>query len=569
MSEKYNTEIFMNKARQVHGDKFDYSKVNYVNSQTKVTIICPIHGEFEQKPNNHLNGQGCIHCKYENQSLKFPEHEERFKDVEGKKYIVVDNKSDFTTDDYKNQSGVITTYLKKTYNIEQPFSNFKARNYFKMNNRYWWEDYLEIKLVDDVVKETVKCPYCDWTTTDLENKSGMMITHFKKEHNITLETVLKEHPEMKDYFKNTKSIDLRTPEEYVICKICGEKFARLNSIHLSLHNITTFEYVQKYHSPRLSQVYYEQCVNAANHMNKVNGTNDNLFTSKVELEIKEFLRNNNIECNKNRSILNGKELDIYIPSHNLAIEYNGCKWHTEWFGKKDKYYHYNKMIECNNKGVRLIHIFEDEYMYHKDIVLSKIEHILGIHTNLPKVGARKCSIVNINKTISDKFLNINHIQGKVSASVYYGAYYNDELVAVMTFVKRGENEYELNRFATNNKMVVSGIADRLLKRFIKDFNPSKIISFADRRWTTNLDSNLYTKLGFTLDSCTNPDYHYYNEKVDTYKRFHKFGFRKQILHNKYGFDMLLTEEEMVKELGYDRIWDCGLAKYVYDIANNI
>lgn len=570
MSEKYNTEIFISKARQVHGDKFDYSKVNYVNSQTKVTIICPIHGEFEQKPNNHLNGQGCIHCKYENQSLKFPEHEERFKDVEGKKYVAVDNKSDFTTDDYKNQSGVITTYLKKTYNIEQPFSNFKARNYFKMNNHYWWEDYLEIKLVDDVVKETVQCPYCDWTTTDLENKSGMMITHFKKEHNITLETVLKEHPEMKDYFKNTKIVDLRTPEEYVICEICGEKLGSINTSHLRSHNMTWIEYKKKYRTPMVSQVFHDKCHESGVLGNKSPyfQTNER-FTSKAELEIKEFIQSKGLEISKNRSILNGKELDMFIPSQNIAIEYNGCKWHTEWFGKKDKYYHYNKMIECNKKGVRLIHIFEDEYMYHKDIVLSKIEHILGIHTELPKVGARKCSIVEIKKDVSDKFLDINHIQGKVNATIYLGAYYNNDLVAVMTLKKQNNNNYELNRFATNNKIIVSGIASRLLKYFIKNFSPTKIISFADRRWTTNLDSNLYTKLGFTLDYCTSPDYHYYNDRLDSHKRFHKFGFRKQILHNKYGFDLSMTETEMVRELGYDRIWDCGLAKYVYDIGNNI
>ena len=56
------TEIFIEKARQIYGDKYDYSKVEYKNAYTKVCIICPTHGEFWQTPNNHLMGHGCYNC---------------------------------------------------------------------------------------------------------------------------------------------------------------------------------------------------------------------------------------------------------------------------------------------------------------------------------------------------------------------------------------------------------------------------------------------------------------------------------------------------------------------------
>lgn len=59
---KYTLGDFLKKAKQVHGDKYDYSKVEYVNSKTKICIICPIHGEFWQRPNDHLNGHGCPNC---------------------------------------------------------------------------------------------------------------------------------------------------------------------------------------------------------------------------------------------------------------------------------------------------------------------------------------------------------------------------------------------------------------------------------------------------------------------------------------------------------------------------
>lgn len=53
---------FLKRANEVHNNYYDYSKVNYINSETKVIIICPIHGEFEQTPSNHLRGQGCPGC---------------------------------------------------------------------------------------------------------------------------------------------------------------------------------------------------------------------------------------------------------------------------------------------------------------------------------------------------------------------------------------------------------------------------------------------------------------------------------------------------------------------------
>lgn len=133
----------------------------------------------------------------------------------------------------------------------------------------------------------------------------------------------------------------------------------------------------------------------------------------------------------------------------------------------------------------------------------------------------------------------------------------------MTFkrlLKTGDN-YDLTRFATNFNYIYQGLASKLLKHFINDYKPASIISFADKRWTLDKDNNLYTKLGFRLVNTLFPDYKYYNKKVDKYKRFHKFGFRKQTLHRKYGLDLSMTETEMVKVLGYDRIWDCGLFKY--------
>ena len=265
----------------------------------------------------------------------------------------------------------------------------------------------------------------------------------------------------------------------------------------------------------------------------------------------------------NREIMNdGKEIDIYIPSLRLGIEFNGLYWHSEALGK-DKNYHLNKLNKCNKQGIRLIQIFEDEWINHREICKSKLKQICGLNHN-PKIFARRCEICEIkDKNEAYKFLDANHIQGRTGFNVAIGAYYNSNLIAVMTFKKEKEGYWDLNRFATDIHYQCVGVGGKLFKHFIRNYDFAEIKSFADRRWTTDPTDNLYIKLGFDFDSFVEPTYWYYNQKVNLHKRFHKFGFRKQSLHKQYGFPLEMTEREMTESLGYTRIWDCGLIKYVY------
>lgn len=285
--------------------------------------------------------------------------------------------------------------------------------------------------------------------------------------------------------------------------------------------------------------------------------------SKNEQEIYEYvcglIGKDNV-IGRCRTILsNNKELDIYIPSLKIAIEYNGVLWHSEKYGK-DRYYHLDKLNECNKKGIKLIHIFEDEYTDKKEIVLSKIRHLIGKDNNKPKIYARKCSVVNIDKEISKKFLERNHIQGYVNSKIHFGCYYKDKLIGVMSF-KKIKDEWELVRFATDNDYVCCGVGGKILKHFIDKYQPKIIKTFADRRWTINSDENLYTKIGFKLDRILKPEYKYVRQ--GSIKREHKFNYRKQILHRRYGFSLNMTENEMRKLLNIYKIWDCGLIKYIW------
>ena len=90
MPKKLTNEEFIERAKLIHGDKYDYSKVSYVNSETKVTIICPKHGEFKQSPHCHLKGQRCFYCAHEEIAKKNTSTTEEFieksEKVHGNKY---------------------------------------------------------------------------------------------------------------------------------------------------------------------------------------------------------------------------------------------------------------------------------------------------------------------------------------------------------------------------------------------------------------------------------------------------------------------------------------------------
>lgn len=495
-------------------------------------------------------------------------HIEKYPKIDGYTYLAVDRNTGFKTSDYNNKAGILTNHIAKTYNIKIP-TLYERRKYYMETGNYWWEQWFDI--IKEKLPETKKCPYCNWETIDIENKSGAFENHLKKAHNKTKMEYLAEFADDFPYFalaSPTLNRQLSTnPDEYVTCKICGKKLSRIDNKHLSKHGITKKEYIEKYGdtiSIKLQNTLRKNVV-------KLNEKITHSFISKPEIELSEWLNNKGIFFKRDRKILKGQEIDIYIPDKNIAIEFNGNKYHTEWFGGKPRTYHLSKTQRCKSQGIGLIHIFEDEYFYKQNIVLNKLAHILGLQQDLPKIMGRKCVIKETNNSDAEAFLTKYHIQGYDPSTVHYGAYYNDELIAVMSFIKnrKNGNEWELTRFASNFNYVCQGVGGKLFKYFIKCHNPIMVKSFADRRWTINEKSNLYINLGFKFDSYTNPDYKYYNTNVDRYKRWHKFGFRKQILLKKFPDKLSedMTESEMVKKLGYDRIWDCGLIKYIWKKEN--
>lgn len=496
-------------------------------------------------------------------------HIKKYENGDNYFYVAIAKDSGIEFNDIENHGGHLTSYIRNNLGISQP-TLYERRIYYQTTGNYWWEQWFN---VEKRFKKTVKkCPYCNWETIDIENKSGAFEVHLKEVHNITKEEYLKEFPEDIEYFsKYKKKIEhenkLKKKENFVYCPICGEKYEKLTPSHLKTHDLTMEEFKERYPDSEVMSVSMVQQSRDCAKLGNLN-VSKNRFISKYEREIQEFLLKNNIKFETNRQILIGKEIDILVPDLKIGIEFDGLKWHTEWFGKKKHNYHLDKTIACNEKGYGLVHIFEDEYVNNKEIVYHKLSRILHLDENLPNIMGRKCIVKEIYKIDAETFLKKFHIQGFSSASVYLGCYYNDLLIGVMCF-KNGNirNDcWELTRFATDYNYNCQGVGGKMFSYFIKKYQPEKIISFADRRWTVNPNKNLYTNLGFILEKFNPPDYKYYSDESKNnqkYNRIHKMQLNKQKLHKKYGLPLTMTETEMAKELGYDRIWDCGLIKYVW------
>lgn len=447
-------------------------------------------------------------------------------------------------------------------------SNWKRNELRRKTGEIWLDRYFTYEEREREIRKFHTCKECGWKSYDLDNRGGNLKKHIKIEHGFELDDYLDKYPDELSYFKKDARIREfeSNPDNWVECLECGGKYTKISNSHLSTHGMTKIEYMTKYNllsKELMTKEYLDACIKSSETMNlALEGTNR--FISKNEMGLGDYIESLGVDIKRgNRTILNSKEVDIVIPNLKIGIEYSGCQWHSEWFGKKNRHYHIDKTLLANKEGYGLIQIFDDEYIGNEELIHNKIKHILGKNDS-PILHTRKLVIKTIkNIVVRDNFLNKYHIQGKVRATITYGAYHNDELVAVMCFkiLNKKENNWDLVRFATNYNYRINGIANKLLKHFIKENNPDSIISFADRRWTLDGYNNLYTKLGFDLVETLAPDYRYYKSVGGIPHRFHKFGFRTQTLHKKYGLDLNLTETEMVKILGYDRIWDCGLFKY--------
>lgn len=291
------------------------------------------------------------------------------------------------------------------------------------------------------------------------------------------------------------------------------------------------------------------------------------FQSSYEHEMIRILKSwgiSNIISGSRNIIPSHKQIDIYLPDHNIAIEMNGVFWHHENMPHISKHYHRNKFIECEQAGIQLITIFSDIWDNYnlREKMLRMIKHRLHLQ-NVGRIFARKTAVVPLLASTAKTFFEDNHLQGYAPSKLNFGLITETgEIVAAMSFSeprvgigKKRPNTIELVRYATT-KHVIGG-ASKLLSYFMAahaEYNT--VISYSNNDWSNGA---LYQSLGFTLEADLPPSYFYFDTRCK--KRMHRYNFAKHKLV-KQGFNSDLSESQIQQSRGYLRIWDCGKRTWI-------
>lgn len=277
------------------------------------------------------------------------------------------------------------------------------------------------------------------------------------------------------------------------------------------------------------------------------------WRSRGEKELYQFIKDN-VSCevlNNVRGLFDcNKELDIFIPSMNLAFEFDGDYWHsTEYRGK---YYHLEKTKKLKEKGIRLIHINESEWFCNNVKIKG---FILGVLGKLEKrVFARKCEVRDLDSKTFRQFLEENHLGTPINASTRLGLFTSDnELVSVIGIGKSRykKDEYEIYRFC--NKLGYSVIGG--LSKLVKHSGFNDLVSYVD---VSKFDGHGYLSSGFELIGETEPNYYYSNGK-QTIDRISAQKHKLQKLLGE-GYDPNLSEEVNMRNNSFFKIFNCGNLK---------
>lgn len=269
--------------------------------------------------------------------------------------------------------------------------------------------------------------------------------------------------------------------------------------------------------------------------------------SKYEEEICDILSSWDIKYEKhNRQLLNGKEIDIYVPDLKIGIEFNGSYWHSDIF--KSNKYHQDKSLLALKNGIFLYQIFEYEWIQNKQKIINHLRNLCNKNQN--KIYARQCEIRIVPADTKKEFLDANHIQGTAQSNINLGIYYNNELVSLMCFGHsrfKKSYKWELIRFCSLSNHNVCGAASKLFKYFVANYMKSGnvCVSYSDILKTKG---TLYETLGFKYKHISNPSYVWWLDNNNVLTRYNT---------------QIKNENNILRNRSYVKIYDGGVKTWVF------
>lgn len=290
--------------------------------------------------------------------------------------------------------------------------------------------------------------------------------------------------------------------------------------------------------------------------------------SNSEEKIAQFVEGLGFKVIRNYRIpkRGGYEIDIFIPDLRIGIEYNGLYWNSTEY--HDKNYHKMKREMCYSEGIRLIQIWEDQFLRNEELIFNKINYVCGYdRSNI--INTRKCAVEELSVSEYKEIMK-NHIQGGDKPQIRLGLKFDSIIVAAIGLAKpnlsrsskeqQKLNQLELTRFVTNINYRVPGALSKFMSYIKKNFKADSVYSYADLD-LVDKNKNVYVSSGFEEEKECMPDYSY----VIKSKREHRYKYRKSKLKKLFSevYSDEKTEKEMMESMGYYQIWNSGFIKYRY------
>lgn len=282
-----------------------------------------------------------------------------------------------------------------------------------------------------------------------------------------------------------------------------------------------------------------------------------------------------------------RRADVFVPALSVAVEFNGLYWHHD--GRVSRDHHADRTALAAKQGVRLVHVWEDDWRDRRDVVIRGLAARLGVSSALPKVladldpkcwqtaGARTLELAEVDGSHSAAFMDANHIQGAVACTRWFALRDHDGDIRALLGLrspranartKRAEGQWEITRYATRG--TVPGGFSRLLRLAERNLLAEGVtltqwVTFAAKDIS---EGGMYEATGFTVAGEQRPDYRYVGPRT-RWRRTPKERFQRKRFREDPDllWDESWTERQAAEANGLLRIWDSGKTKYIKDVRN--
>ena len=422
----------------------------------------------------------------------------------------------------------------KTYGVDHPFKSTIVKDRLKktLESKYGTNHLLRLQQFKDKSR-----------TTNLERYGKVHKSAWSKEHYL----------EVLSLFDLSLVGDSDFSDEFISkCNICGREFR--NSFMSSKHG--TIPHVCPY------------CTKTSTRLEKV---------------LTNILESNGFKViPRERLILEGKEIDIYLPELKIGFEINGALTHNSDYNifsnqPKSRSYHKEKTELALSKGVRLYHLW---FHWSAKKIISVMLSKLGVFK--VKYYARKLKVViDPDKTLCDKFFDSAHTLGHTVATRTVALLDGNDIIQAFQFVKLSDSQYILSRNASLKGTSVIGGSAKIFKHFVKSLSKgTEITTYADRDLTPSPEDSVYTRLGFTFEGDSGQIMKYWvsdtlkiGEKTISAGVYARNSFMKAKLM-KLGdtaefkgqtrhIDWSLSESKILFNLGVYRVFNSGCFKFSF------